>query len=394
MTQRQSNHDGGPFAGLDARTIEAIVSVAETASADGDDSAFESALRSLASDRERASRGRSVRIALCCGRLEHGRAPAGLFASAMDAATLSDGAIDPLDLAALEAGAVPSIEGPPVSRVGVYREPVLARLLSRRREFGMMAAALLVFASGLAIVAGVRAVGSLLDRPAGMVEAERTDGDGFGTPAIAADTPDDDDAGPLTSGAGQVDAVVSAVGEPEPAASWLASVPLAAESERVASVFEAAPVLETGRLVVYARSGSAERTGSLMAALAEQVVGLDHSFGVRGPLGVERFPVAGLPERRQPVIAMAGGDDADEAALPIMLAERSAWLADVRPSPAALAAVRKRLEEAGFTVEFRVLANPVGASGVVAPPGGGADDATGMRRTSPLPIVIDSLPGR
>jgi hypothetical protein len=394
MTQRQSNHDEGPFAGLDARTIEAIVSVAETASAGGDDSAFESALRSLASDRERAL-ARAVRADRGSLRaLEHGCAPAGLFASAMDAATLSDGAIDPLDVAALEAGAVPSIDGPPVSRVTVYREPVLARLVRRRREFGMMAAALLVFASGLAIVAGVRAVGALLDRPAGVVEAERTDGDGFGTPAIATDTPDDDDTGPLTSGAGQGDVVASAVGEPEPAASWLASVPLAAEVERVASVFEAAPVLETGRLVVYARSGSAERTGSLMAALAEQVVGLDHSFGVRGVLEMDGLSEAGLPERRQPVIAMAGDDDDDDAVRPIVLAERSAWLADVRPSPAALAAVRKRLEEAGFTVEFRVFANPVDASGVEASPRGGADDATGMRRTSPLPIVIDSLPGR
>jgi hypothetical protein len=177
---------------------------------------------------------------------------------------------------------------------------------------------------------------------------------------------------------------------------WAAR-PLAAPeawgAEPLADVFAAAPHLGSGRLVVCARSGSAQTTETLMDGLAGQSIGTAHSFGVGGPLDDSALASIGMPEPEAPAIASADGGPA-RAVLPL----RRGWRARVRRSPAALAALRKTLEDAGMSVEFRLLppsypalerdADPTPDSVLwwSRPPGS-------WDRSVAVPVVIDSLPG-
>ena len=160
----------------------------------------------------------------------------------------------------------------------------------------------------------------------------------------------------------------------------------------LADVFEAAPHLGTRRLVVCARSGSGETTDTLMATLAGQRIGPDHSFSVTAPLADDTIASIGMPEAESPVVASEdGGPDR------VVTPRRGGWSAWVRPTPAALAALRKRLEDAGLSVEFRLLREPLPERTA----GGDADRADAAAWSSPaspltraawVPIVVDSLP--
>ena len=380
-----------PLSGLDGRVVEAILAAVESS----DDAGFASALEAISDPRARAvaESMRSDRDAL--RGLETGRAPAGLLAAAIDRALDGDLAdnlesIDTSGVAALEAGATSSLSGPPVSGVEAYREPVVARIWRRRREVGLMAAAVLVFVSGMAIVAGVRSIGSVV-RSTGPVASETDGTAGVGAGADeAADSVAIAEAWPSES---PIDPPVVSESTPEQASAWLALMPDPGTGEVLDSVFDAAPLLGSDRIVFYARSGSTTNTAAVMDVLTAQRIGVDHAFGIRGELVEDRLGAFGIPEPTQPVIASAeGGLDT------IVLAARSGWVAEVRRTPAALAALRRRLEDAGLTVEIRVLSKPVevGADLTVT-----ADEvlwwsgpASRWQRTAPVPIVIDSLPDR
>ena len=172
------------------------------------------------------------------------------------------------------------------------------------------------------------------------------------------------------------------------------SAPATWDAVALAGVFEAAPYLTSGRLIVCARSGSAALTATAIADLSSRRIGPDHSFGIEERVGEDALASIGMPRTEPPVIASATGGPAR-----VVVPERAAWGARVRPTPAALAALRKSLEDAGMSVEFRLLAEPIeawpGRDG-----GDGTPDSVLWWSTPPsswdrsvgVPVVIDSLP--
>jgi hypothetical protein len=337
-----------------------------------DQGAFEAFVGSIRDERlaGRLRAMRADRAALIAATPEP--APARLGQWALDDAF---GVLDPDALAALEATPA-SIDGPPVSVIQPYREGVLARLWRFRGVLGVAAAAALLIVAGVGVNSGVRALRSRLSAPAAPPER------------IAA--------APGIEQAPEPAAVVEAPDAGVSVERWAAR-PLAAPeawgAEPLADVFAAAPHLGSGRLVVCARSGSAQTTETLMDGLAGQSIGTAHSFGVGGPLDDSALASIGMPEPEAPVIASADGGPA-RAVLPL----RRGWRARVRRSPAALAALRKTLEDAGMSVEFRLLppsypalerdADPTPDSVLwwSRPPGS-------WDRSVAVPVVIDSLPG-
>ena len=315
--------------------------------------------------------------------------PAGFAARAIPAAFEAADA-EAAALAALEAEA-PALGGLPVSGVERYREPVLARLWGRRREFGMMAAALLVFVTGAAMVAGVRAIAHWASGPGPVARATRPE-----TAPRAAPQPVLADAGNERTASTEETPVMIASGDPVKADAWSAMADASAwESRTLASVFEAADELGTGRLVVYARSGSSAVTAQMVEAVEAQDLGVDHDFAGAGSFDTAGVDRGGIPAPRVPVIASEDGLDREPS-----LASRSGFVAAVRQSPAALAALRKSLENRGMTVEFRLLPEPLALEPEVSR--GGVNDGLGLprwaspperwRRAAMVPVVIDSLP--
>ena len=350
-----------------------------------DDSAFDTVVRTIddPSARARSIGMRADRAALRSLMVEE--VPSGLLDAALDASGLeADG------LAALEAGA-PSIGGVPVSGIERYREPVVARLWRHRRVAGLMAAAVIVFVSGMAIVAGVRALGPTGRNGAGpggvrtgpSVEPMARSGDI--RPGVNMES---------VPGPGDAPALADAATESD----WLSQMGETESGGVVASVFEASPMLGTGRVVLYARSGSAGVTDRVISAMREQRIGPDHAFAVLGDapglIDDTGLAAVGIPALGPRLIASEDGAPAEA-----VVARRSAWMAEVRRSPAALAALGKRLADAGLVVEFLVLDSAL-ESGAASDGDGLADDvlwwsrpASAWDRSASVPVIIDSLPG-
>lgn len=345
--------------------LEAIESV--------DDARFEAFVRTIGdTDLEARVRGmRGDRGAVRALAVE--TPPDGLLGSAMDAAL---GEMDDAVLASLLPGlgdGPASSDGPPASRITPYHESLTLRIWRHRREAGMLAAAALVFAVGVGIVTGVRALRSI-GGPAAPLAIEQPTGGG---PVLA----QSDEGEPGVDPGIVFDDPVAVV----------ASVPAMPPGlERIGSVFEAAPLLGTGRVVVYARAGSAARTSAAMRSMAGQEIGTDHSFTVvETALDTGTLASLGLPSLDAPIVASERG-----AGVETVMPERASWTAVVEREPASLAALRKRLEEAGMTVEFVLAPEPV----IVSSQARAADvlwwsaPASAWRRTSSVPVVIDSLP--
>ena len=346
-------------------------------SADG--AAFERSVRALPDPllaaRVRAMRADRENLAA----LVVDRSPEGLLGSSLDRA-FGDEPLEADVLARLGEG--PStLDGLPVSVIQPYREPVLSQIWKHRRVAGLLAAAVVVFVSGIAIVS---AVGSFRTRPAPPRQI-----------ATNPDAPENatavDPLLELIDPSAEPGPTALASTDPTPASVW-STMQDAGDwwsADRVETVFDAAPLLGEGRLIVYARSGSTAKMTEAMGVLGEQRIGPDHSFKIAGEL--ESGPLAGLgvPPQTTPVLASEEGGLGG-----LLLAERSGWIATVRRSPSALAALRKRLEDAGMVVEFRVV-----EEASILPTEIRTDDVlwwsnppASWRSSVTVPVVIDSLP--
>ncbi len=334
------------------------------------DEAFEAAVARL--DDAGAARARAMRadrMAVVAATV--GATPPMLFSQA---SAVAFGEIDPEVLARLGEGN-PAIEGLPVSRVRVYDEPWAARLWRHRRAIGLAAAAGLAVAAVIGVQAGVRAV---------------LDGRGDGRRIAAIEATE-----PASGGSSGVTETGSA--DPEPIVRTVEAAPMDAPVEAWAAwaarpltdVFEAAPMLGSGRVVVHVRSGSAALTASALESVAAQRIGPDHSFEVREGLPEAVVASIGMPAMEPPVVASEDGGG------PVVEPRRTAWTARVRNGPAALAALRKRLEDAGLSVSFYLLDEAVAVPSVGANAGDAGAGESGppafWHRSAVLPVVVDSL---
>jgi len=296
-------------------------------------------------------------------------APVGILAAAIDEGL---GELDESVLARLGEG--PALcDGLPVSAIEPYHETLSLRFWNHRREIGMLAAAGLVFVAGIGIVTGVWALRApRTPERLAEVETEAIENNAMADVGVETDKSESD----LKS---------------EPGFSIAAGPAFESDSvERVESVFDATELLSTGRLYVYARAGSADRTDAAMRALADRSIEDEQSFVIRdsGALGDGVLALLGLPDLDAPMIA------AEEGIGATLIPVRSGWAAEVERSPTSLAALRKRLEEAGMVVEFRVADDPVAMPAEIR-----ADDVlwwssppSAWKRSTAIPVVIDSLP--
>lgn len=155
------------------------------------------------------------------------------------------------------------------------------------------------------------------------------------------------------------------------------------------TLFEAAGLIEEGRLVVMARGGSSPSIAPAIEALTRHRIDREHSWSLSAGVPEAALALLDLPKAEQTALASDGGPVAE-----VIVPERSMWSAKLHPTPTALAALLESLRDAGLDVELREVDVPVLIEPVVDP-----DDVlwwsrapSSWKRAAAIPVVVETLP--